>query len=147
MTAYLNPFGKLLRRGISTFRTLTRGIAVRPGTMFVRFTMLSHRLPTPPLSIEVPMINFHRGVLFFHLLAISWGIAAVHAQEPAKPTTQCPNPGEPCKILIVTQQEEKYLMMANGVLDSAAQARAIDLGQFVVYFKQKLVQAPLGGIK
>src|SRR5260370_2140725 len=94
--------------------------------------------------------HYPRISLLFLFLVILWGVflvRAVFGEEPPKPTTQCPNPGEPCKVLIVTQQRENFLMIQNGVLDSAAQARSIDLGQFVVYFKQKLVQAPLGEVK
>lgn len=58
----------------------------------------------------------------------------------------CPD-NQPCKILTLNAQEEKFLMNPNGVLDTAAQARSIDLGQFVVYFKQKIATAPAGEVK
>jgi hypothetical protein len=35
----------------------------------------------------------------------------------------------------------------NGVLDTAAQGRALELGQFAVYMKQKIAQSPEGEMK
>lgn len=55
----------------------------------------------------------------------------------------CPT-AEPCKILTLTQQEEKLLMAPNGILDTAAQARSLDLGQFSVYLKTRIGNAPAG---
>ena len=68
------------------------------------------------------------------------------ARSPRKPTTlhvPCPT-SEPCRILILTPQEEKALVTANGVLDTAAQGRALELGQFVVYLKQRIASSPFG---
>ena len=66
--------------------------------------------------------------------------AVVRADEIPK----CPTPGEPCKILFLSSQEEQMLMTKNGILDTAAQARAIDLGQFSVYLKTRIAGAPAG---
>jgi hypothetical protein len=66
------------------------------------------------------------------------------ADEAAKP--QCPTPGETCKVLYLTPQEEKILMQPSGVLDTAAQARALDLGQFAVYFKTRIAASPQGEV-
>ncbi len=57
---------------------------------------------------------------------------------------QCANPGETCKILVLSAQEERLLIGLNGILDTAAQGRQLDLGGFAVYFKQKIAQAPAG---
>ena len=57
---------------------------------------------------------------------------------------KCPDPGVKCKILYLTEQEEQMLMTKNGILDTAAQARAIDLGQFSVYLKTRIAGAPAG---
>ncbi len=76
-------------------------------------------------------------------LAAAWLIAlsfAVRADELPK----CPDPGVKCKILYLTEQEEQMLMTKNGILDTAAQARAIDLGQFSVYLKTRIAGAPAG---
>jgi hypothetical protein len=67
------------------------------------------------------------------------------AQEP--PHAVCPVPGESCKILLLSPTEEKMLMITNGILDTAAQARALDLGQISVYLKTRIASAPAGEIK
>lgn len=64
----------------------------------------------------------------------------------ADPRIACPTPGEKCKILTITEQEERLLMGQNGVLDTAAQARNLDLGAFVVYFKTRIAGAPAGEV-
>ena len=65
----------------------------------------------------------------------------------AEGNIQCPDPGQHCKILYLTEQEEKLLMQPNGVLDTAAQARALDLGQFSVYFKTRIAGSAQGEVK
>ena len=60
---------------------------------------------------------------------------------------KCPDPGVKCKILYLTEQEEQMLMTKNGILDTAAQARAIDLGQFSVYLKTRIAAAPAGEVR
>ena len=61
--------------------------------------------------------------------------------------TECPTPGEPCKVVILSPQEEKALTGQNGVLDTAAQGRLIELSGVAVYFKQKILTAPAGDMK
>lgn len=75
--------------------------------------------------------------------------AALAADTPPTPDARviCPNPGEPCKIMILSLQEERVLMQQNGVLDTAAQARNLDLGQFTVYFKTRIAASPNGEVK
>ena len=77
------------------------------------------------------------------LLWILFCIGIARADEPPK----CPDPGVKCKILYLTEQEEQMLMTKNGILDTAAQARAIDLGQFSVYLKTRIAGAPAGEVK
>ena len=60
---------------------------------------------------------------------------------------QCPDPGVKCKVLFLTEQEERMLMGQNGILDTAAQARALDLGQFAVYLKTRIGSAAQGEVK
>lgn len=62
-------------------------------------------------------------------------------------STECPTPGEPCRVILLSPQEEKLLMSPNGILDTAAQARALDLGQFSVYLKTRISGAPQGEVK
>ena len=71
---------------------------------------------------------------------------SVMAQEPP-PHAVCPVPGESCKILLLSPQEEKMLMTQNGILDTAAQGRALDLGQISVYLKTRIASAPSGVVK
>lgn len=85
-------------------------------------------------------------------LAVATGFAwiifcstMVHADE--LPKIPCPTPGQPCKVLLLTPQEENLLMQTNGVLDTAAQARALELGQFSVYLKTRIAAAPQGEVQ
>jgi hypothetical protein len=71
-------------------------------------------------------------------------IARANADE-LKP--QCPDPGVKCKILFLSEAEEHMLMGQNGILDTAAQARSLDLGQFAVYLKTRIAAAPVGEVK
>lgn len=79
------------------------------------------------------------------LLLFLWIIAAraAFADDLHVP---CPTPGETCKVLILTPMEEKILMQPNGILDTAAQARNLDLGQFSVYLKTRISSAPAGEV-
>lgn len=99
------------------------------------------------------MVFVHRYIWRLTILAaFSWAIfwvfviVKVNAAE-LLPAPQCPTPGEPCKVLFLTPAEEQMLTQRNGVLDTAAQGRSLDLGQFVVYFKTRLASAPSGEIK
>lgn len=81
------------------------------------------------------------GALLSAIFWIMLCMNVVHAQDAAK--IPCPTP-EPCKILVLSQQEEKILMQQNGILDTAAQARSLDLGQFAVYLKTRIANSPAG---
>jgi hypothetical protein len=83
--------------------------------------------------------------LAFLFLVAAWIVACITVVR-ADELPKCPTPGEPCKIVYLTSQEEKLLMGLNGVLDTAAQARALDLGQFAVYFKTRIAASPAGEI-
>ena len=61
--------------------------------------------------------------------------------------TDCPTPGEKCKVLFLNESEEAALMKQNGILDTAAQARNLDLGGVAVYFKTKIGAAAQGDVK
>ena len=96
-------------------------------------------------------MHFNRNGFYYACLltAVLWACAGLLvtralAQEAAT-TVHVPCPtSEPCRILILTPQEEKALVTANGVLDTAAQGRALELGQFVVYLKQRIASSPFG---
>lgn len=86
------------------------------------------------------------GLVFCFLFWVVLGMTIAHADDFADRFAGkiiCPTP-EPCKILVLSQQEEKILMQQNGILDTAAQARSLDLGQFAVYLKTRIAAAPAG---
>lgn len=84
------------------------------------------------------------GILFSLMVwaVLIWGVTKAFAEDA--PKIQCPDPGIKCKVLYLTEQEEQMLMTKNGILDTAAQARALDLGQFAVYLKTRIASAPQG---
>src|SRR5882724_2385660 len=69
----------------------------------------------------------YRPPLCFLALATAWTAFCIFAISYAS-ATECPVPGESCKVLVLSLQEERLLTGQNGVLDTAAQARALDLG-------------------
>lgn len=94
------------------------------------------------LMLELRTYNWPLiGGLAFCLLF--WSVVYARAEG----NVQCPDPGQQCKVIYLSPQEEKMLMNQNGVLDTAAQARNLDLGQFVVYFKGRIATAPQGEVK
>lgn len=58
-------------------------------------------------------------------------------------TTVCPN-DEPCRVVVLTKTEEEILLGERGILATASQARNLDLGQYVAYFRQKIMGSPAG---
>lgn len=83
-------------------------------------------------------------LLFAACIALLTIVFASRARAETADALKCPTAGEPCKIIYLTAQEEKILMQPGGVLDTASQARALDLGQFVVYFKTRIAGALQG---
>lgn len=96
--------------------------------------------------VRVRQVNWWLiGSVLFSLLA--WAIALTWATMVyADDRPACPTPGEACKILYLNAQEERLLTGQNGILDTAAQGRQIDLGGFAVYFKSKIATAPAGQV-
>lgn len=72
-------------------------------------------------------------------ITFAFGIAYAFAD----PRTECPD-ANPCKVVLITAQEEKILLDDRGILATAAQARSLDLGGLVTYFQQKIAKAPAG---
>ena len=87
--------------------------------------------------------NARRFAIMFFVMALAFFAVAVTRAFAA----ECPDPGVKCKVLYLTEQEEKILMGQNGILDTAAQARALELGQFSVYLKTRIGSAPQGDVK
>ena len=77
-------------------------------------------------------------VLFASLVLFS--ATKVRAEE-------CPAGVRSCKVITLTPDEEEALVGKDRILDSAAQARFIDLGPAVSFFKQKIATAPNGTVK
>jgi hypothetical protein len=90
--------------------------------------------------------NRNRVAILFGAAALGWTLGWIVAIAAAN-AAECPTPDESCKVLILSPQEERILAGPNGILDTAAQARALDLGQFAVYLKQKIAAAPAGDVK
>ena len=90
-----------------------------------------------------------------HLLILLLAATPALAAEPAAPQngpavvevqqTRCPD-NKPCRVVTLTDQEMTILTGPNGILDTAAKARNLDLGQFVVYFQNKLQASPQGKV-
>lgn len=55
----------------------------------------------------------------------------------------CP-PGGPCKVLILTPQEEQALLQPGGVLDTAEKGAFVQLSGFISYLRNKIATAPAG---
>lgn len=60
--------------------------------------------------------------------------------------TDCPAGAPSCKILVLTPEEERVLVDPRGILDTAAQARQLDLFGLVAHFRQKISTAPAGTV-
>lgn len=112
------------------------------------------RLPPTPLQgsgatgnrKEKPMNYLRRHALPIAATALSflWIMFCITmARADELPKYPCPT-AEPCKILTLTSQEERLLTAQNGILDTAAQGRALELGQFSVYLKTRIASAPAG---
>jgi hypothetical protein len=87
--------------------------------------------------------NARRATILFLLAA--WAFFAYACHEAL--AVECPDPGVKCKVLFLNPQEEQMLMIQNGILDTAAQGRSLDLGQFSVYLKTRIGAAPQGEVK
>lgn len=60
---------------------------------------------------------------------------------------ECPSPGQPCKWISLSQQEEAILVQDKGILATAAEGRRVDLGEVSLYFRKKIESAPQGEVK
>ncbi len=65
----------------------------------------------------------------------------------AEGNPQCPIPGQQCRILYLSAQEENILTQQNGILDTAAAGRMVDLAAAVAYFKVKITNSIMGEVK
>lgn len=90
-------------------------------------------------------INRHKWNAIVMFSAAAWVI--LYCLMRSAFAAECPTVGESCKIIMLSPTEEKILMQQNGVLDTAAQGRALDLGQFIIYLKTRINSAPQGDMK
>jgi hypothetical protein len=91
------------------------------------------------------MVHLNRNSLryAFGFCALFWMALCVTKVSADELHVPCPT-AEPCKILTLSAQEERLLTTQNGILDTAAQGRALELGQFSVYLKTRIATAPAG---
>lgn len=61
--------------------------------------------------------------------------------------TDCPPGAKSCKVLILTQDEVQALIGDRMILQTAQQARPLDLGSAVTFMFNKIVTAPDGVVK
>jgi hypothetical protein len=94
------------------------------------------------------MVHLNRnGLIYaFGFCAMFWLALCVTVVRADDLHVPCPT-AEPCKILTLSAQEERLLTTQNGILDTAAQGRALELGQFSVYLKTRIATAPAGEVK
>ena len=112
----------------------------------VRFNQMLKLSRRQKLMITVRQNSRRVAIL---LSAIIWVVAFLWAINAWADDlhVQCPDPGVKCKVLFLTEQEQQMLMTQNGILDTAAQGRALDLGQISVYLKTRIASAPSGQIR
>ena len=106
----------------------------------------SYRRPTRRTRLMIHLRDYYRDYLAIIVLVVAWSLGIVVGAR-ADELPKCPDVGVKCKVLFLTDQEEQMLMTKNGILDTAAQARAIDLGQFSVYLKTRIAAAPAGEVR
>lgn len=77
------------------------------------------------------------------LAAIMLAPIAVAAQENKVP---CPNQ-MPCKVIVVTEDEEKTLTGQGMIFDAAEWANKMNFSSLVAAWKQKIATSPQGEVK
>lgn len=77
------------------------------------------------------------------ILLLVWSAVATAQQTSPPVDIPCPS-DEPCQVLVLTATEIRVLTADQGILATASQARNLDLGQYVAYFRQKIALAPAG---
>ena len=73
--------------------------------------------------------------------AITW-LFTSHARAE-----DCPPNAKSCKVITLTPEEQDMLIRDKGVLQTAVQARPLDLGAIVQYFVTKIEHAPAGKVE
>ena len=58
----------------------------------------------------------------------------------------CPPNAKSCKVITLTPEEQDMLIRDKGILQTAVQARPLDLGAIIQYFVTKIEHAPAGKV-
>ncbi len=124
----------------SLAKALERDIA-----QFARNQVLIDRFKTVTRKDKF-MLAIHR-FNWLLIAAIAFSLLFWIAIARAEGNPQCPTPGQQCRILFLNADEETILVRQNGILDTAAQGRMVDLSAAAAYFKLKLSSAPMGEVK
>lgn len=91
-------------------------------------------------------LNFLATAAVVTLATAVWlfAVSLAPAQQIASPVDiPCQN-DEPCKVIVLSQSEIDIMIGQGGILATAAQARNLDLGQYVSFFRQKIALSPAG---
>lgn len=73
-------------------------------------------------------------------------VMAGRARGQELPAYPCPIAGKPCKIVVMTPEEEKTLTDPDMLMDHAIWANRVKFDSLVAAWRQKLQQAPAGKI-
>ena len=88
--------------------------------------------------------NFWIAAWLVLCIAIVWyffGAPLARADE-----VPCPANAKSCKVLTLTPDEQDMLLRDKGVLQTAVQARPLDLGAIIQYWVNKIEAAPAGKV-
>ena len=85
-------------------------------------------------------------------IAASLGLLALIVMAPRlfaqeAPAYACPANAKSCKVITLTPEEQDMLMRDKGILQTAVQARPLDLGAIIQYWVNKIEQAPAGKVE
>lgn len=81
---------------------------------------------------------------FMFLVVLAWltTLVVLAPRAHADPIF-CQTPS-PCRVIILSTEEEQALTGPNQILDTAMQGRPLDLAGKVLYFRDKIRNAPAG---
>ena len=82
----------------------------------------------------------------FALLATIFTLCIVWLFVPKARAEDCPPNAKSCKVITLTPEEQDMLIRDKGILQTAVQARPLDLGAIVQYFVTKIEHAPAGKV-
>ena len=92
------------------------------------------------------MTFFRRNTLIATWLALCVAIVWYFFGVPKARAEDCPPNAKSCKVLTLTPEEQDMLVRDKGILQTAVQARPLDLGAVVQYFVNKIEHAAAGKV-